>query len=212
MAEFWETAFRDKDMMWGDGPASSAIFARDYFLERNVRNVLIPGIGYGRNTKPFLDAGMTVTGIEISQTAIDIARNKVGLSCPIHHGSVSDMPFDDKMYDGIFCYALIHLLDADHRQKLIKDCYAQLAPGGDMIFVAVSTKSASFGQGTKIGPNRYEQHGGAQIFFYDDETMRREFEAYGLVKIRNDLGIDGKGPKMGMSFLVAIFEKDAVAK
>lgn len=83
MAEFWETNVQDKQMMWGEGPALSALFARDYFLKKGVTNVLIPGVGYGRNAKPFIDAGMTVTGIEVSQTAIDLARSRMELDITI---------------------------------------------------------------------------------------------------------------------------------
>jgi hypothetical protein len=34
---------------------------------------LIPGIGYGRNAKLFIDNGLKVTGIEIADSAISIA-------------------------------------------------------------------------------------------------------------------------------------------
>lgn len=205
MTEFWEESFKDKQAMWGEDPTQSALFARDYFKKHGIKNVLIPGVGYGRNAKPFLETGMNVTGIEISQTAIDIARKQMGLDIPIHHGSVSSMPFDDKIYDGIFSHALIHLLDDEHREKLIKDCYAQLAPGGVMIITAVSTESPSYGKGIEIGKNRFEQHGGAQIFFYDDAAMRRGFEEYGLVEVREIPEPTGNGGEM--PFLVAVCQK-----
>lgn len=208
MSEFWETNFQDKQMMWGDEPALSALFARDYFLKQNIKNVLIPGIGYGRNAKPFIDAGMTVTGIEISQTAIDFARSKMGLDIIIHHGAVSDMPFDEQMYEGIFCYALIHLLDESHRLKLIKDCYMQLASGGRMVFTAISMKSPTYGKGLQISPQRYEQFGGVQIFFYNETSIHREFDDYGLVEVREITEPNGnKDHSTEMQFLTAICRK-----
>ena len=33
------------------------------------------------------------------------------------------MPFDKALYDGIFSYALIHLLNEKERGKLTNDCY-----------------------------------------------------------------------------------------
>lgn len=42
---------------------------------------------------------------------------------PIHLGSVTDMPFDNRLYDGIFCYALIHLLNKTERKKFIREGY-----------------------------------------------------------------------------------------
>jgi SAM-dependent methyltransferase len=148
---------------------------------------------------------MHVTGIEISQTAIDLAKSKMGLSLDIYHGSVSDMPFDEQTYDGIFCHAVIHLLGESERQKLIKNCYAQLSPSGSMIFTAISTKSPSYGKGTEIGPNRYEQHGGAQIFFYDETLLHQEFDKYGLLEVREIAEPSGG---IEMPFLVVTCTKE----
>lgn len=50
---------------------------------------------------------MTVTGIEISETAIQLAEKHFGHTLKIHHGSVTDMPFDHAVYDGIFCHAIV---------------------------------------------------------------------------------------------------------
>jgi SAM-dependent methyltransferase len=181
MTEFWEAAFIEKQAMWGFEPAVSAIVTKDLFLENGVNNVLIPGIGYGRNARIFRDNGMTVMGIEISQTAIDLARTHFGDDIQIYHGSVTDMPFDSEVYGGIFCFALIHLLGARERQNLIANCYAQLAPGGTMVFLAISKKAPMFQKGTCISPDRYETLPGVKLFFYDADSVRREFGAYGLV-------------------------------
>lgn len=40
-----------------------------FFLEKKIKNVLISGIGYGRNAKVFQDNGMRMTGIEIPKNA-----------------------------------------------------------------------------------------------------------------------------------------------
>ena len=181
MEEFWEASFVENQMMWGFEPADSAIFARDFFLKREVRDVLIPGIGYGRNAKVFLDSGIDVTGIEISKTAIDLARQN-GLTFPIFHGSVTDMPFEDTLYGGIFCYALIHLLDAHQREKFIEDCYRQLKPNGYMIFTAISKKAPMYKRGKQLGKDYFESAQGVKLFFYDSESVEQEFKSHGLVE------------------------------
>jgi len=180
---FWEKAFTDKKEMWGFEPAKSANIANDLFVQQGVKKVLIPGIGYGRNAQLFRESGMEVTGIEISPSAIEMARKQYGTGMTIYQGSVTDMPFDDQLYDGIFCYALIHLLGNDDRAKLIRDCYRQLIPGGTMIFTTISKKASTYGQGKEISPDRYEQFGGVTMFFYDEASIRAEFEEAGLVQI-----------------------------
>lgn len=183
MAEFWEEAFKDKQEMWGLEPAKSAVLTKDFFVEHKVRNVLIPGIGYGRNAQIFTDNGMTVTGIEISQTAIDLAKKYFGKDLTIHHGSVTEMPFDNNLYDGIFCYGLIYLLDKDEREKLIQDCFNQLTENGFMVFTSITKDAETYGLGTQISKDQFEMFGGVKIFFYDKETIEEDFGNAGLFEV-----------------------------
>ena len=181
--EFWETAFNEKNEMWGFEAANAAVLAKDLFVENAAQNILIPGIGYGRNAQVFAGAGMAVTGIEISATAIAMARKHYGDSMKIYHGPVTDMPFDEKIYDGIFCHALIHLLDEDERKKLISDCYNQLADGGHMVFTVITKEASTYRQGIEVGKDRYEMFGGVKMFFYDRETVNAEFGKTGLYEV-----------------------------
>lgn len=182
MAEFWESSFIENQMMWGFDPADSAILTKDFFLEKKVKDILIPGIGYGRNAKVFIDNKINVTGIEISKTAIDLARQN-GIDINIFHGSVADMPFDNKLYDGIFCYALIHLLSKEEREKFIKDCYNQLKPNGYMIFTTISKEAPMYGRGKQLGKDYFEIMDGVKMFFYDSDSVKQDFGQYGLIEI-----------------------------
>tara|TARA_R110002012_G_scaffold309579_2_gene516651 strand:+ start:5527 stop:5946 length:420 start_codon:yes stop_codon:yes gene_type:complete len=94
------------------------------------------------------------------------------------------MPFDDIKYDGIFCHALIHLLDSEERKKLIKDCYDQLTENGFMVFTAITKNAYQYGQGELISKDRYEINKGAKIFYYDLKSVKCEFEKYGLFEIK----------------------------
>jgi len=181
MTEFWESSFIENQMMWGFEPSDSAILAKEFFLENKVKDILIPGIGYGRNAKVFIDNGINVTGIEISKTAIDLARQN-GLNISIFQGSVTDMPFDKKLYDGIFCYALIHLLNNHERDKFIKDCYNQLKPNGYMIFTTISKEAPMFGKGQQLGEDYFEIKEGLKMFFYDSDSIKQEFGKFGLTE------------------------------
>lgn len=184
MTEFWEKAFDNKQEMWGMKPAKSALMTKDFFAGKSVKNILIPGIGYGRNAQPFIEKGINVSGIEISKTAIELAKKHYGNEITFFHGSVTKMPFDDKKYDGIFCYALIHLLDSRKRKKLIQDCYDQLTESGFLVFTVISKNAPQYGQGRLISKDRYEIYKGAKIFYYDKESVRTEFEKYGLFEIK----------------------------
>ncbi|WP_435171892.1 methyltransferase domain-containing protein [Paenibacillus glycanilyticus] len=182
MTEFWEASFMENQAMWGYEPSDSSILTKDFFLEKNVKDILIPGIGYGRNAKIFIDNGIQVTGIEISETAINLAK-EAGLPVPVYHGSVEEMPYDNRLYDGIYSYALIHLLSPEAREKFIKDCYNQLKPGGYMVFTTISKDAPMYGKGKQLDKDYYEIMGGLRMFFYDADSIRQEFGHYGLFEI-----------------------------
>lgn len=183
MTEFWEASFASNQEMWGFEPSHSALLTQEFFVEKRVKNILIPGIGYGRNARIFKESGMTVKGIEISRTAIELARKHYGTDMTIYHGSVCDMPFDNRLYDGIFCYALIHLLDSSEREKLIRDCYHQLSDNGYMVFAAITKEAHTYGKGQYISKDRYEIIKGVKMFFYDRESVNEEFGQAGLFEV-----------------------------
>ena len=180
MTEFWESSFREHKDMWGQHPANVTFDALELFLSIEAHNILVPGFGYGRNANVFTDAGMKVTGIEISKTAIALAKKQYGEDIRVYHGSVSDMPFDADLYEGIYSYALMHLLGKNERLKFIKDGYDQLAPGGYMVNVSLSTSDSRYGKGTLLEPDQFQSKHGVNLFFYNHQSIEKEFGDFGL--------------------------------
>jgi SAM-dependent methyltransferase len=184
MKEYWESRFSNEGAMWKFEPSDSAIAAVSTFKTENITKVLIPGFGYGRNGRLFIDNGFDVTGIEISQSAIEIARSS-GIGCPVHNGSVTAMPFDDEQYDGIFCYAVLHLLNWRDRKIFIMSCFSQLKPGGLMIFTLASKETSLYGHGRYLSKDRYEIAPGLNAFFYDSVSAEKEFAIFGITELKN---------------------------
>lgn len=196
MDEFWESSFKDKQEMWGMTPTETAYRALNLFEKKGVKNILIPGFGYGRNAVPFLNRGIEVTGIEISQTAIHLAQERLGDRARVHHGSVNSMPFDEELYDGIFCYALLHLLSKSERLKFIESCYKQLNANGYMVFVTLSKKDGRYNVGDEIARDTFKSKHGVELFFYDLNSIYADFGQYGLVDAKEvfepEINLNGK--------------------
>ncbi|WP_179352327.1 class I SAM-dependent methyltransferase [Winogradskyella vidalii] len=184
MNEFWESAFKSNDKMWGGNSTDNAKNVLKLFQKNRIKSILIPGFGYGRNAKVFYDNGLNVSGIEISKTAIERAQKYFGKDVTIHHGSVTDMPFDTACYDSIYCYSLIHLLNPVDRSKLIRACYLQLAPYGIMVFVALSSNDKRFGEGEEIEKNTFHSKHGLNLYFYDEASVKKEFRMYNIIELK----------------------------
>jgi SAM-dependent methyltransferase len=181
--EYWESKFSTEGAMWQFEPSDSAAIALELFKTNGISKILIPGFGYGRNAKLFFDAGFEVTGIEISATAIDLAKSH-GLNGTIHHGSVTDMPFGAQKYGGIFCYALLHLLNKPQRKKFIRDCFNQLESGGFLIFTVASRQMSYYGNGKLLSRDRFKIMNGLNVYFYDILALQKELAGFGTVEIR----------------------------
>lgn len=184
MTEYWESRFKNEGAMWKFEPSDSAMVAVDLFKSNKINKILIPGFGYGRNAKLFCDNGFDVTGIEISQSAIDIAKIN-GINCTTRHGSVTSMPFDNELYEGIFCYALIHLLNKPERRKFLQSCWNQLRVGGIMIFLVASKQMSMYGSGKCLSKDRYEISKGVKVYFYDSESVVKEFSNFGIAEFKD---------------------------
>ncbi|WP_346857367.1 class I SAM-dependent methyltransferase [uncultured Draconibacterium sp.] len=209
MTEFWEESFKDKKEMWGFEPADSAIATLELFKNKGLKKILIPGFGYGRNAKVFIDQGFSVSGIEISETAINLAKKHYGDELKIHHGSVNQMPFDRDLYDGIYCYALLHLLNKTERAKLISDCYNQLNPNGYMVFISISKIDARYAKGEEISKDTFKTSHGVNLFFYDSNSVQNEFGAYGLIAAEEiSESVKNPGNKPSQKFIQIICKKE----
>ena len=54
MRDYWNSRFAEGGKIWGEKPSKSAYYALDLFENLNLKSVIVPGAGYGRNTKLFI--------------------------------------------------------------------------------------------------------------------------------------------------------------
>ncbi|PWB27221.1 hypothetical protein DCO46_04280 [Flavobacterium sp. HTF] len=207
MQEQWDNCFRSNQAVWGFEPAQAAVLANELFIANNVKKVLIPGFGYGRNAQIFTDNGMNVTGIEISEEAISIAKQNYKGEVEIIQGSVTEIPFNSVCYDAIFCHGLLYLLNAVQRSEMLNVCYNHLKPGGYLYFSVISKKASNYGNGKQIAPDTFENTRGVQVFFYDQESINNEFGQYGIEDTFEISEYAGTSKKGSFDFIVTVCRK-----
>jgi SAM-dependent methyltransferase len=196
MNTFWEERFSEEGKIWGNSPSRTAGYAIELFKKTGVHAVLIPGSGYGRNAEAFARAGFEVTGIEISETAVSLAR--VGSSdVRYYSGSVLDMPFDNGVYDGIYSFNVLHLFRKSDRVKFLQQCREQLKEGGLIFFVVFSDKESSYGTGRRVEENTFESKPGREVHYYSEEDLVSEFKGLeiietGMMEDPEEHGTEGK--------------------
>ncbi|MDA3953726.1 MAG: class I SAM-dependent methyltransferase [Bacteroidales bacterium] len=182
MQNYWENLFAEKGALWDFYPSDSALIALKIFQENNFNKILIPGVGYGRNAKPFIDAGFIVHGIEISKSAIELAK-KNNLDFKTIHGSLLDIPFNNEAYQGVFCHATLHLFTKQEREKILNNCYNLLEQNGLMFFTIVSIDSIKEFKGMSLDKNTIKLENGIEVYFSDLESIINDFGNYNIINI-----------------------------
>jgi len=179
--EYWEKRFLNGGKIWGDIPSKTAIYALELFQKHNLHKILVPGAGYGRNTKLFTDANLEVVGIEISESAINIAKN-FNPKTQFFQGSVLDMSFNDEKYDAIYSCYVLHLFLKEDRILFLKNCFKQLRTNGYVFFVVFSDKESSFGKGPQIEKNTYESKPWRPVHYFTEFDLKEHFKDYSVIE------------------------------
>jgi SAM-dependent methyltransferase len=99
------------------------------------RTVLEVGCGAGVDLARFASGGADVTGIDLSATAIDLARRNFaerGLPGRFEVADAEHLPFPDNGFDLIYAHGVVQYTASP--QRLVDECRRVLKPGGRAIF------------------------------------------------------------------------------
>jgi SAM-dependent methyltransferase len=85
--------------------------------------VLDVPVGTGRFVEMCHDCDMTVTGLDISQDMLDVARQTLGderyQRCRMIRGSAEEMPFNDAEFDIVICFRFFGLIPLDLSRRVM---------------------------------------------------------------------------------------------
>lgn len=155
------------------------------------------GCGAGNYAVWLAQQGFDVTGMDISEHAIEIARQlaaKIGVSCRF---VVADLLNEISEYHGNFHFAfdweLLHHISPEDRPNYLRNVHGILKPGGKYFSVCFSESDPDFG-----GEGKYRKTPlGTILYFSSEEELRKLFEPLFDVIELNSLEIPGKyGPHM----------------
>lgn len=181
MKEYWQKRYFKDGKIWGDEPSKTTKHALKLFQERKIITLLVPGVGYGRNSKLFSDNNFDVVGIEISEDAFDKSKNH-DPNTKFILGNVLDMPFDNESYDAIYCFNVLHLFLQNERILFLKKCDSQLNTNGFVYFVVFSEKEKSYGKGKEIEEDTFESKSGRPVHYFSEDDLLEHFEDFSIIE------------------------------
>ncbi|MFE4100241.1 class I SAM-dependent methyltransferase [Priestia sp. YIM B13484] len=203
MKSYWNNRY-EEGTIWGTIECPSAVLAHQCFEEQLVKNIIVPGCGYGRNSLYFAQKGFKVMGFDISNRAIHYAldqSNKFSLeNLKYKVGSLFNLDFlHDKEFDGVYLSNVIHLFLKEERKQLIEIMTSLLKPGGILALSCISVyDTANYGQGEEIEPNTFMKHKNKLLHFYSEEELHDILsEDYQIIqkKLHTQTELDPSGKK-----------------
>lgn len=99
------------------------------------KKVLDVGCGAGTDLARFAKGGAHVTGVDISSSAIALARenfSQQGLQADLREADGEHLPFPDDQFDLVFAHGVVQYTSRD--RALVDECRRVLKPGGTAIF------------------------------------------------------------------------------
>ena len=196
MGSYWENRYQKESKIWGESPSRTAYQALELFQESNIKKLLVPGSGYGRNTRLFSSSGFDVTGVEISTTACEIAREFDPLS-RFYCASVLDMSFLTDIFDAVYCFNTLHLFRKKERDSFLQECIGKVIDGGLMFFTVFSENEPSYGKGGEVEENTFESKPGRPVHYFTEDDLKTHFTGTDIIEsgIAEDTENHGKeGP------------------
>jgi len=180
--DYWNTQFSKYHHIWGETPSKSAEIALSLFREHKISKILVPGSGYGRNSKLFSTSGFDVTGIEISEEACALAQ-EYDPATKLYHGSFLENNFVQGPYQGIYCFNVLQLFLKPDRIRFIQKSAQLLSPQGLMFFTGISDQDASFGQGEEVEENTFAVQPDKILHFFTLDDLKGHFAGFRILEV-----------------------------
>src|SRR5438067_6363670 len=99
------------------------------------KRVLDVGCGAGTDLVRFAKGGAIVTGIDLSSSAITLARQNFvqqGLTADLREADGEKLPFADNAFDFVFAHGVVQY--TEHDKALVDECRRVLEPRGTAVF------------------------------------------------------------------------------
>jgi 2-polyprenyl-3-methyl-5-hydroxy-6-metoxy-1,4-benzoquinol methylase len=150
------------------------------------------GCGAGNYVRYFSKMGFDATGVDISEKAVDIARDlsqKAGVTCEfIAEDVLGDMTEIKSKYDFVYDWELLHHIYPEYRNKYIENVQKLLKSEGQYMSVCFSEESEQFG-----GVGKYRKTPiGTILYFSNEAELESLFSRLFWVEEMKSIDIKGK--------------------
>lgn len=156
------------------------IYLFDQLLKGRLREgmaVLDAGMGGGRNLIYLMRSAFKVFGVDESAESVEAVQRLAAKVAPRLPASnfraerVEAMSFDDASFDWVISSAVLHFArDEEHFQKMLREMWRVLKPGG-VLFARLASTIGIESRVRAVGNRRFHLPDGSVRFLVDEEML-----------------------------------------
>ena len=197
--DFWERSWKrdqDRDFLSYARPYYRLSCPEiDIFRQNGVRSVCDAGCGYGAYALALASNGFSVTALDVSETAVEIAGRVLDrYGCPLagrRTGSVLDTGYPDETFDGVICFSVLDHLTVPEAKKALRELTRVTVPGGLLLLAFDAPEEDDLAREHVVLPDGSLQYANGMVFHPYDALAAENLLA-GLPIIHRGMGPHGE--------------------
>ena len=157
------------------------------------RKTIVLGCGTGTNAIYLAEQGFEVTGVDISPTAIELAKKNAqmrGVNCTFVSADIRNDLSDivGNEFGFVLTWQVLHHIFPEHRKAFVKNVHGLLETGSTFLSVCFSEKNRNFGGVGKIRRSSL----GTDLYFSSENELRELFGQMFRIMELKTMEIPGK--------------------
>ena len=196
--DIWDNIYQGarEEIPWDVGNPSKEL--TELVKDMTPCSALDVGCGTGTEAIYLARNGFKISAIDISETAIQIAKDKAEkekVSIDFKVGSVLNLPFASNVFRFVNDRGCFHAIEPKDREKFVSEINRVLKPGGVYLMLCFSDK---------------EPENDKEPYRFSEIEIRNIFSRYFVIKQIKPIKLYGKNikPNEGYSCLMSKNEKD----
>ena len=175
--------------------------------------VLEAGCGNGKHLSALLGKGYDVYAIDISPSAVKLARERAEFhkaKANISIGDVCDLDFDDAYFDAVFAFHVVGHLAEEDRPKAAAEAFRVLKKGGKCHFRGFERADLRYGKGEEVERDTFRRGTNVWVHYFSADEAKRLFEGAGFREKNvfvDRWKVEFRGRQYQRSEIQAVFEK-----
>ncbi len=158
-----------------------------YETKKESKRIIDLGCGNGNHVVFFAEQGFDVSGLDLSEEAIEIAEawlNKRNLKADLRVGDIEKLPYPDQSFDVVTSHGVLDHIPFEKAKKAMEEIKRILVPEGYVCISLRSTEDCEFGRGKKVAQNTFVLEEG-----YEKGVIQHYFDFQEIKELFKDFKI-----------------------